>query len=207
MRTSERATARCASRCSARPPAPWKGADAVLAVMRATRDAAIDWHVFGDADAYGFPARAAEALGDAAGARLHLHGRYVRDEVVGLLARAAIDVTLILSPWPETFSYTLSESWAAGVPAIVLDTGAPAARVRASGAGLVVADAQQASAALERLARDPAQLDALAAAARAAARRGAVGGGQRRTPPRGVRRAAAAARAACRRSALGSGRP
>ena len=151
------------------PAAPWKGSEAVLAVMRATRAAGIDWHVFGDADAYGFPARAAEALDDDAGARLHLHGRYVRDEIVGLVARAAIDVTLILSPWPETFSYTLSESWAAGVPAVVLDTGAPAARVRASGAGLVVSDAQQASAALERLARDPALLEALAAAARAAA--------------------------------------
>lgn len=151
------------------PAAPWKGADDVLAVMRATRDAGIEWHVFGDADAYDFPRRAADALGGAAEVRLHLHGRYARGDVAQLLADAAIDVTLHLSPWPETFSYALGESWAAGVPAVVRDLGAPPARVRASGAGLVVADASDAARALVRLASDRAALEPLATAARAAA--------------------------------------
>jgi len=152
------------------PAAPWKGADMALTLMRATRGAPVAWHVFGDANAFGFPERALDALGGDA-ARLTLHGRYVREEVVELLQRAAIDVTLVASTWPETFSYTLSESWAAGVPAIVLDLGAPAARVRASGAGLVVGDAAQAAAALQRLAAEPATLAELAAAARRAAAR------------------------------------
>ena len=151
------------------PAAPWKGADAALEVMRATRDLDVHWHVFGDADAYGFPQRAAEAVGASAAARLHLHGRYVRADVVELLAGAAIDVTLLLSPWAETFSYTLSESWAAGVPAIVADLGAPAARVRTSGGGIVARDPQDAAAALRRLAAEPAARDALARAARDAA--------------------------------------
>lgn len=150
------------------PSAPWKGADLVLAAMRATRGTPLAWHVFGDAGAHGFPQRVAEALGDGT-THLQVHGRYVREEIVSLLQRAAIDVTLIASPWPETFSYTLSESWAAGVPAIVLDGGAPAARVRASGAGIVARDVAEVVAALEQLARDPALLDALAGAARAAA--------------------------------------
>jgi glycosyltransferase involved in cell wall biosynthesis len=149
------------------PAAPWKGADAVLDVMRATRDLGVHWHVFGDADAHGFPQRAAEAIG--AGERLQLHGRYARADVARLLATAAIDATLLLSPWHETFSYALSESWAAGVPAIVSDVGAPAARVAASGGGIVVHDAAAAAAALRRLAAEPATRAALAAAARAAA--------------------------------------
>ena len=48
------------------PSAPWKGADDVLAVMSATRDLALEWHVFGDAGAHGFPDGAAAALGTAA---------------------------------------------------------------------------------------------------------------------------------------------
>jgi len=153
------------------PSAPWKGSAAVLEVMRATRDLDVHWHVFGDAGAHGFPEAAAAAIGSLADERLHLHGRYGRDDVVCLLAGAAIDVTLILSPWPETFSYTLSESWAAGVPAIVLDRGAPAARVRATGAGIVVGDQGGAAAALRDLVREPSRLRALAEAAVAAARR------------------------------------
>ena len=152
------------------PSAPWKGADDVLAVMSATRDLALEWHVFGDAGAHGFPDGAAAALGTAADARLHLHGRYVRDEIAARLAAADVDVTLALSPWAETFSYTLSESWAAGVPAIVRDLGAPADRVRSSGAGIVVADAQGATAALRRLAGNADERQRLADAARAAAR-------------------------------------
>ena len=152
------------------PSAPWKGADDVLAVMSATRDVAIEWHVFGDAAAHGFPEGAAAALGTTGNAQLHLHGRYVRDEIAVRLARVEADVTLALSPWPETFSYTLSESWAAGVPAVVRDLGAPADRVRLSGAGIVVADAQGAASALRRLAAHGDELRRLADAARAAAR-------------------------------------
>lgn len=150
------------------PSAPWKGADDVLAVMSATRDLSVEWHVFGDAAAHGFPDGATAALGSAA-ASLRLHGRYVRDEIAARLADAAIDVTLLLSPWPETFAYTLSESWAAGVPAIVRDLGAPAERVRASGAGIVVAGAGEAAGTLRRLAASPDELRPLAERARGAA--------------------------------------
>src|SRR5262249_25496576 len=146
-----------------------KGADNVLAVMRATRDLDLHWHVFGDDDVYGFPQRAAEAIGAQADSRLHLRGRYVRADVAKLLSDARIDVSLLLSPWAETFSYTLSESWAAGIPAIVADIGAPAARVRASGAGIVARGAADAAAALRRIAGDPALRKTLAQAARNAA--------------------------------------
>ena len=152
------------------PAAPWKGADDVLATISATRDLPLEWHVFGDAGAHGFVAGATAALGAGAERRLRVHGRYVREEIAQRLAAAAIDVTLALSPWPETFSYTLSESWAAGVPAIVRDLGAPADRVRLTGAGVVVADATGAAAALRRLVATADERARLVAAARAAAR-------------------------------------
>ncbi|MBM4244416.1 MAG: glycosyltransferase, partial [Deltaproteobacteria bacterium] len=77
---------------------------------------------------------------------------------------------LALSPSAETFSYTLSESWAAGVPAIVRDLGAPADRVRRSGAGIVVRDAHEAASALRRLALRADERRQLSDAAHAAAR-------------------------------------
>ncbi len=45
---------------------------------------------------------------------------------------------LLLSVWPESWGLTLDESWAAGVPALLFDGGAPAERVRALGGGRVV---------------------------------------------------------------------
>jgi hypothetical protein len=46
------------------------------------------------------------------------------------------------SAGPETFSYTLSEAWAAGRPVLVPPIGALAERVRNSGAGWVLSDAE-----------------------------------------------------------------
>ena len=37
--------------------------------------------------------------------------------------------------WPETYSFVLSEIWAAGYPAVAFDIGAIAERIRATGAG------------------------------------------------------------------------
>jgi len=113
--------------------APWKGSEQVLRTMARLRDLPVEWHVFGDSDAHGFPARAREAAGGHE--RVVFHGRYRREEIVGRLRDARIDASLLLSPWDETFCYTLSESWAAGVPAVVSDRGALAERVRATGAG------------------------------------------------------------------------
>ncbi|MFO0983269.1 MAG: glycosyltransferase [Planctomycetota bacterium] len=66
------------------------------------------------------------------------HGLYQRERVLALLRENHIDVTLMPSVCSETFSFTLSESWLAGIPAIVSHFGALAERVRATGAGWVV---------------------------------------------------------------------
>jgi hypothetical protein len=48
-------------------------------------------------------------------------------------------LALFLHVWPETYSYTLSEAVSQGFIPLVPDIGAPAARVRESGFGLVFA--------------------------------------------------------------------
>ena len=66
---------------------------------------------------------------------LTIHGSYGPDELRALLERYRIDVVVFPTIWPETFSYTLSEAWHAGKPALVPPRGALAERVQATGAG------------------------------------------------------------------------
>jgi glycosyltransferase involved in cell wall biosynthesis len=73
-------------------------------------------------------------------ARLTVHGRYDSRDLPALLRHYRTRFTLFPSAGPETFSYTLSESWRAGVPALVPPIGALAERVAASGGGWVLTD-------------------------------------------------------------------
>ncbi len=75
-------------------------------------------------------------------ARFSVHGRYERRELPALLSHYRVKLVLYPSAGPETFSYTLSEAWAAGVPALVPPIGALAERVEGSGAGWVMTEAQ-----------------------------------------------------------------
>ncbi|MFZ5906083.1 MAG: glycosyltransferase [Nitrospirota bacterium] len=69
---------------------------------------------------------------------LSLAGGYARDEVVKKIQKESPDVILLLSNWPETFSYTLSEAIAGGVPVIATDGGALRERVSKFSAGFLV---------------------------------------------------------------------
>ena len=84
-----------------------------------------------------------------------VHGRYAPSELPRLLEHYRVRIVLYPSAGPETFSYTLSEAWAAGVPALVPPIGALAERVTGSGAGWVMSDDEWRS--------EPAMLDRLAA--------------------------------------------
>jgi GT2 family glycosyltransferase/glycosyltransferase involved in cell wall biosynthesis len=71
-----------------------------------------------------------------------VHGRYRPAALPGLLDAYRVDLVLFPSMGPETFSYTLSEAWAAGMPVLVPPIGALAERVNESGAGFVMTDAE-----------------------------------------------------------------
>jgi len=71
-------------------------------------------------------------------AQFKLHGRYRREELAALVEHYGIQVMLIPSIWPETFSYTVSESLLLGCPVICFDLGAQAERVKRHNSGLVI---------------------------------------------------------------------
>ena len=65
-------------------------------------------------------------------------GKYSYNEIPIILAKDEIDLVLLLSIWPETFSYTLSESLLSGIPVIVSNKGAQKDRVLKYAAGWIV---------------------------------------------------------------------
>ncbi|MBX9769016.1 MAG: glycosyltransferase, partial [Bdellovibrionales bacterium] len=65
-------------------------------------------------------------------------GEYKRSDLAGLFEANDIDLSLLLSVWPETYSFTLTESFLAGVPSIATEMGAQGSRVKNAGAGWTV---------------------------------------------------------------------
>ena len=146
---------------------PDKGARRLERLVELTRarGARLRWVVIGYLD------RGREQLlsGDAVFAQ---HGPFDSREVSALLDHYRVRLVAYPSAGPETFSFTLSEAWAAGRPAIVPPIGALAERVAAIGGGWVLTEAewQDEALMLERILAllDPAKSDAWnAAAARA----------------------------------------
>jgi glycosyltransferase involved in cell wall biosynthesis len=86
--------------------------------------------------------------------RLYVHGPYTDDALSGWLAAYRAEAVLFPNRLPESFSYTLSEAWAAGLPVVVPDHGALGERVARHGGGWHLPpafDATEAAALLRRL--------------------------------------------------------
>jgi GT2 family glycosyltransferase/glycosyltransferase involved in cell wall biosynthesis/2-polyprenyl-3-methyl-5-hydroxy-6-metoxy-1,4-benzoquinol methylase len=66
------------------------------------------------------------------------HGQYHPESLPKLALQYDIDVFLIPSIWPETFSYTTEEAMAMEYPVAVFDIGAPAERVTHYAKGLII---------------------------------------------------------------------
>lgn len=67
-------------------------------------------------------------------------GAYTRDSIPRLILENDIDVFLIPSIWPETFSYTTEEIMTIGMPIMCFDIGAPAERVKKYDKGIIIPD-------------------------------------------------------------------
>lgn len=65
------------------------------------------------------------------------HGEYIQKDLPDLLLENNIKLICLLSMWPETYSYTLSESLISEIPVIAFDLGAIAERVKAIDAGWI----------------------------------------------------------------------
>jgi glycosyltransferase involved in cell wall biosynthesis len=66
---------------------------------------------------------------------LYVHGAYADGALAGWLAAYRVETVLFPNRLPESFSYTLSEVWSAGLPVIVPDQGALGERVARDGGG------------------------------------------------------------------------
>ncbi|WP_395370023.1 glycosyltransferase [Komagataeibacter diospyri] len=67
--------------------------------------------------------------------RVFITGRYEGEEAVSLLRGAAGDVGFVPSICPETWCFTLTQLWRAGLRCVAFDLGAVATRIRATGRG------------------------------------------------------------------------
>ncbi|HEY0512492.1 MAG TPA: glycosyltransferase [Thermoanaerobaculia bacterium] len=71
--------------------------------------------------------------------RVDVRGYYRSGSLVDRLRRDRVDLALLLSIVPESYSLALSECMTAGVPVVAFDHGAIAERIRRHGGGLLVA--------------------------------------------------------------------
>ncbi len=69
---------------------------------------------------------------------IFITGVYAETEAQTLIRAQNADVAFIPSIWPETWCFTLSHAWLAGLRAVVFDIGAPAERVKRTGWGWVL---------------------------------------------------------------------
>ncbi len=81
-------------------------------------------------------------------------GEYTRGSIPRLVLENDIDVFLVSSVWPETFSYTTGEIMEMDIPVMCFDMGAPAERVRKYKKGVVIPEVS-ADAVLDAALREP----------------------------------------------------
>ena len=106
---------------------PHKGSRTVEALARRLAGSDTVLVVIGYTDAQAWPGWFDDAL--------FIHGPYEDTQVASLLRAYGADLVLFPNPVPESFSYALSEAWAAGVPVLVPPAGALGERVRDHGGG------------------------------------------------------------------------
>ncbi len=96
-----------------------------LRALAAALGPAVELHVLG---------RGSEEFADIA----TTYGPFARDAQREIWERIDPDFALQLSICPETYSHTLTEAWAFGLPVVATDIGAVAERIRRQGGGLLV---------------------------------------------------------------------
>ena len=107
---------------------PHKGSDVLGALAAALNNSDIGVVVIGYTDTQISPGWVIPGV-------LYVHGAYEEGTLAAWLAAYRVDVALFPNRLPESFSYTLSEIWSAGVPVVVPNQGALGERVERDGGG------------------------------------------------------------------------
>jgi GT2 family glycosyltransferase len=134
---------------------PLHGSRNYLELLERSKDLSVEWHVFGDVEKHGYDEALRKLeLGD----RLVLHAAPEGRDCRSLLRWHGIDLCVLLPEIDEPFSSALSDSFSAGVPALVLDRGSLAERVSALRGGFVVLSVEEATRKIAFLIADRAPL-------------------------------------------------
>jgi O-antigen biosynthesis protein len=123
---------------------PVKGARQLEGLVEQTRSQKlpIRWIVIGYTDTINEPFQSEDSV-------ICVHGGYSPEQVQGLLEHYQVKLVVFPSTGPETYCYTLTEAWSAGIPALVPPIGALKERVRETDAGWMMSDWQNVDAILE----------------------------------------------------------
>lgn len=103
-----------------------KGRDIVKYLVNNSNSNNIKFHLFGDSEIEELKKNRSNYT---------YHGRYKRTELYDLLSKNNIHLVCNLSIWPETYSYTLTETIACGVPVLSYQIGAVGERIKKYGFG------------------------------------------------------------------------
>jgi glycosyltransferase involved in cell wall biosynthesis len=125
---------------------PVKGARRLERLVARTRERKLSlrWVLVGYLDRQYQPHQDADHL-------FTIHGPYREEDLPEIIAHYRVRFTVFPSAGPETFSFTLSESWRSGCPALVPPIGALAERVRETGAGWIADEWEDDDALLDRI--------------------------------------------------------
>lgn len=123
-----------------------KGKDRLLHWLAHPQAAELRWTLIGYTEDQLHPGWLADG-------RLCVHGPFLPERTADLLRDYDVDLVVFPNRLAESFSYALSDVWAAGVPVLVPDVGALGERVRMFGGGGLMPQPDDADAVLGQLAQ------------------------------------------------------
>jgi len=109
--------------------APHKGSNILKDIIKQNKNQNIKIHLFGKPND--------EKLEKSHGNYIN-HGAYKRGELPQLLASNNIDLVCMFATWPETYSYTLTETYMANIPVISFKIGAVGDRLQKDDLGWTI---------------------------------------------------------------------
>ena len=109
--------------------APHKGSGILKELIEKNKDSNIRIHLFGKSDDCKLNRSTSKYIN---------HGPYTRGQLPKLLMENNIDLVCIFATWPETYSYTLTETYMAKVPVLTFDIGAVGERIQKDKLGWII---------------------------------------------------------------------
>ena len=106
-----------------------KGGKILVELLKKSKNKRIKFHLFGTTE---FPFLEKNR------SNYTYHGKYKREELSNLLKENKINLVCSFSIWAETYSYTLTEEIASGIPVLSFDIGAVSQRIKKSGCGYII---------------------------------------------------------------------